>query len=159
MGGHRQCSWLLDGTAPCKQRLQKQMRDSRGFKNRSPSVSLRAFRNRSDHAGTGKGRKHRARGGTLPRNAGGPAICRLLAKNTGAGNRRSLSSPIFFMARPLVGFDPSEITGSLVVIEGMGRVGTVDARLPCCQGMAGIGRLCGADERTAPFESGGTGHR
>src|SRR5713226_1200468 len=66
------------------------------------------------------------------------------------------ASSQYFFGEPLVGFDPSEITGSLIVIEGMD--GTVDADCPAA-GMVGIGRVCGTDERLAPFESCGTRHR
>ncbi len=61
------------------------------------------------------------------------------------------ASSQYFFGEPLVGFDPSEITGNLIVIEGMDGSGrSTQIALP---GVAGIGRLRRADERTAPFES------
>jgi len=61
----------------------------------------------------------------------------------------------YFFGEPLVGFDPNEISGQLVVIEGMD--GSLDADRAAA-GVAGVRRIFRADERAAALEPGGTRH-
>ncbi len=77
------------------------------------------------------------------------------------------ASSQYFFGEPLVGFDPSEITGSLIVIEGMDGSGrsTQIALLQEWLESEGFAvqtsglRRSNLVGRLAPFESGGAGHR
>src|SRR5258708_35301419 len=66
------------------------------------------------------------------------------------------ASSQYFFGEPLVGFDPSEITGSLVVIEGMDGSGRA-TQIALLQEWLGIGGLAGPTEGLAASEIGGGG--
>jgi len=91
---------VLDGTLPVN-KLQKQMRDIVASK-----IDLKRFararRNRSDHARPGK--RQDARGGNYSRSS------RAAAPEGARSNGETTSQ--YFFGEPLVGFDPSEITGA-----------------------------------------------
>jgi len=63
----------------------------------------------------------------------------------------------YFYGEALVGFDPSEITGSLIVIEEW-MAPAARRKLLCCRNGSNR-KACRADQRTAAFESGRARHR
>ena len=64
----------------------------------------------------------------------------------------------YFYGEALVGFDPSEITGNLIVIEGMDGSGR-STQIALVAGMARVGRFRRPDKRIAKIVSRGTRHR
>jgi len=106
-------SVVLDGTIPVN-KLQKQMRDIVASK--IDLETLRASRGRGGIAMPEQEKKGENSSGLQPR----PRRQHLFPCPAPRRRRPPTKKPRnIFTAKALVGFDPSEITGSLIVIEGM----------------------------------------
>jgi len=104
---------VLDGTLPVN-KLQKQMRRHRGFK-----IDLKRFAPHvpepDDHARPGKRKNGNCESPCGNFHTHITPAAPTAAKTTAPTEDASSQ---YFFGEPLVGFDPSEITGNLIVIEG-----------------------------------------